>query len=145
MNFPLVDFPFDNDEMSREYEIDFSTYLYYGPTVDSQSYKNLEKLIQNFVGEDCWGLTIDDEVLFNNYQKKSIRNIVLDNVVRERIIDNPHVNLLVHIFRGNRDARIRIYMFGGQPWTVNIDFKASHKIFQVSFSQSLEHLNRKMV
>jgi len=142
MNLPIVDLPFEHDDMSNEYEMDFNTFLYYAPNLDSESYEQLEKLIQTFVGADCWAVTVNNQVLFNSYYKKNIRNYILDDMVRDRIIENPHANLLVYLFRRKVDTRIRLYMFGGHTWTVNIDFKAKQKVFQVSFSQSLEHMNR---
>jgi hypothetical protein len=130
---PCVDLP---------YEYDLRTYLYYSRDIDKQSYKDLENLIKDFIGSDCWAVTIDDDVIFNSYpsNKKKIRDSIMEEMIRDKMIENPHENFLVYIHRRRQNAKVRIYMFCGHPWTMNIDYKAEHKLFQVSFSQSKEFM-----
>jgi len=122
------------------HEVDFKTLLYYTSDIDKQSYQQFQKIIQDFVGADCWALTVDDNIVFNSFpeNENDIRTEITDDLIRDKIIENPHGSLLVHLIRRNRNARIRIYMFCSYSWTMNIDYKASHKVFQISFSQSQE-------
>jgi hypothetical protein len=140
---PQVHLPYDDP-------FDLKTLLYYSSNVDRNSYNELIKLIEECVGADCWALTVDDQIVFNSYPEvherdhpRSIRQEILEKMIRDSIDSDVHGNLLVHLFRRDKNCanplatrRIRIYMFREDAWTMNIDYKPIHKVFQVSFSKS---------
>lgn len=75
-------------------------------------YHNLLTLIQEYVGADCWAFTINDEIIFNSYnnETKTFKQILEENIIRDKIIENAH-SILCEVNSRNVDARIDIYMF----------------------------------
>jgi hypothetical protein len=69
----------------------------------------------------------------------SIRSQIESQVVRDKILENPHGYLLVFLHRRKTNAKIRIYMFYKYTWTVNIDYVVSENKYYISYSQSKEH------
>lgn len=137
---PKVDLPFNYDHYTLK------SFLFYTSEIDNQSYHDLIQLIQEFVLADCWALTVDNKVVYKKYQcqsedlrNKSIRKEILEGMIRTQIISDPHKTLLIHLLRCDKRSRIRFYMGYSLPWTMNIDYKPEHRVFQVSFSQSQEY------
>ena len=114
------------------------TYLYYTRSIDIDGYLKLNDLISEFVGSDCCAVSVNGEVLINSYNDhlKSYKERILDDVVRDQIIEDPHCSILSHFIRLAKDANMRIYMFRDHPWTMNINYRASCKVFRLSFSKS---------
>ena len=125
-------------EVNIPYEYDLDTYLYYTRDIDMESYLKLTKLVSEFVGSDCWAVSVNDEVLFDSYNDhlKSYTKRILEDVVRNQVIEDPHHSIFVHFIRCAKDADMRIYMFRDRPWTMNINYRANCKVFRLSFSKS---------
>ena len=71
------------------------------------------EVISDLVGADCWAVTVDNDILYNQYDsEKTIRDRIIDGMVRDQIIKTPHARLLVHLFRARKPAVVNIYMFG---------------------------------
>ena len=130
---PKVELPYNP-------EIDGVNKEYFTSDEDKNSYESLKNMIKDFIGADCWAMSVNDEIIFNNYldNSKSIRAFIEESVIRDKIWKDPHENLLVYIHRRKSNARIRIYMFYITTWTLNIDYVFSEKKFYVSYSQSEE-------
>lgn len=128
---PKVDLVYDTeiDDIKKEYF--FS---------NTQSYQELQNMIKDYVGADCWAITVNDEIVFNSYldNSKHIRRFIEEDVIRDKILEDPHGNLLVYIHRRKANARIRIYMLNIYSWTINIDYVFNEKKFLISYSQSEE-------
>lgn len=107
---------------------------------DKNTYEAFQNMIKKFVGADCWAMTVNDEVIFDSYldNSKSIRSFIEEDVIRDKIFNNPHETLLVYLHRRNANARIRIYMFYSEPWTLNIEYVYLEKKFYISYSQSVK-------
>lgn len=107
---------------------------------DKNSYEAFQNMIKEFVGADCWGMTVNDDVIFDSYldNSKSIRYFIEEDVIRDKIYNNPHESLLVYLHRRKTNARIRIYMFYSQPWTLNIEYVYLEKKFYISYSKSVK-------
>jgi hypothetical protein len=129
---PVVELPYEYESS------EFKTLLFYSPELDHKSYKELKEWIKEFVGSDCWALTVNREVLFNFYDESTFRKSIEDEWYRNQIIRTPHESILSRFLYDERDYYMRIYMFGEHPWTVNIHYKHKMKCFQMSFSQSQE-------
>ncbi len=127
-SLPKVNLPYDGF-ISK-------TMCFYSPDVNKESYETLENLIKGYVGSDCWAVVVDDEILFNNYDRIGMRDKIINNQIRDKIIENPHTNLLVNLLRNKKDSLIRIYLFGSQSWTLNIEYKNDYKVFELSFYKS---------
>lgn len=117
-----------NSIMEKPDYVDTIEYKY--NTTDREKLVNL---IKDLIGADCWAVTFDDEILFNEYVNKSIREKIEDQNIRDSITDNVHRNLLVHSVRKYANSKIVIYMFGQNSWTVTIDYIADDCKFLLSF------------
>jgi hypothetical protein len=49
----------------------------------------LKEFAEN-ISADSWALTVDDEIIFNEYVEKSIKERIMEGVLRNRIADEPH-------------------------------------------------------
>ena len=94
--------------------------------------KDIDDFMINYIGADCWGLTCDDEIIFNSYTNTSILNNIQNNMVRTALLDNIHANFIVYLYRNNKPSKIKIHMFGSNGYDVVIDFMPITRTFQVS-------------
>jgi hypothetical protein len=124
---PKTNVPFTDDDL-----IDYEC-----PTDASYSnalgnYDNLCELISEIVDGDCWAVTVGDEILFNSYDPNiSVKDNILNSIIRRAIIDNPHVTILCDINRKKLDTTIKIYMFGNDSWSLVI--KYSQGVYNTSY------------
>jgi hypothetical protein len=68
---------------------------------DRISYERLQEIITEYVEADCWAVTVNNEIIFCSFDNhfKSMRDIILDDIIRKQIIEEPHSSLLVNINR----------------------------------------------
>jgi hypothetical protein len=82
---------------------------------NSRSYEELLTCIKNYVGADCWAVTVNDEIVFNSYPRedkpRSIKEEIENDMIRHAILKNPHSSVLVHIMRRRLPTTIKIHMF----------------------------------
>jgi hypothetical protein len=116
-------------------ELDKSQTFYFEKCGDSEDYIKFKELFSNYVSADCHAITCDDQVVYNCYQEKLLRDIILDEVVRREIINNPDM-LFVPVLRNKKDARVIVYMLGDTPWFVACYYTASIDIMTVEFYRS---------
>jgi hypothetical protein len=95
-------------------------------------YDDFIQLFKDMISSDCWALVVDEQIIFNSYQNKSLRNKLLDKVVRNHIIDNPH-SLLCELFVNKKDAKIVVYMFGQNSWFMVTNFSYENNTFDVKY------------
>jgi hypothetical protein len=105
---------------------------------DKSSYESLQNMIKSLINADCWAMTVNNEVIFDSFldNSKSIRLFIEEDIIRDKIVEDPHGSLLVYLHRRKTNARIRIYMLYTNSWTMNIDYVYSEKKFYISYSQS---------
>ena len=112
----------------------------------------VNKLITDLVGSDCWALTntilnedLDKptEIVFNSYEenKLSLKEIIMNNSIRNNIIENPHDNLLLPLYRFKRSANIEIYMFPVNFYKIQINYNHKDEVFTVSGFMSDAYVN----
>jgi hypothetical protein len=101
------------------------------------------KLITDNVDADCWavtstilntGLDVDPtEVLFNNFEEEtlSLKEIIMNNIIRKEIIKSPYNSLLIQLFRFKRTANIDIYMFKKTPYKIRINYNWDNEVFTI--------------
>jgi hypothetical protein len=93
-------------------------------------FDKLNKIIQEYLGGDCWAITINSEIIYNNYDKtRNANKIITQDTLRNHIIDKPL--LLFGLFE--QDKKIVIYMFKKNTWSINIIFKKKENTFEVLF------------
>jgi hypothetical protein len=96
------------------------------------SYDNNEefyKLISDYTGADCWGMIVNDEILWNFYEET-----ITDSIVRTHMIENPKLVLI-------KPEKIVIYMFGSISWGIIINRdNNNNKKFNVKISYESEDI-----
>ncbi len=107
---------------------------------DSYDYELLCKLITDYVSADCWAFTVDDEIIFNNYEtKEKICDYLQEQLFRKAIIENVHSNILLNIRKRNKDSIIEIYMFQSTPWKIQITYSSTLDRFMILCFVSREY------
>jgi len=108
---------------------------------DLKDYEELQKLIVSYVDGDCWALVLNDEILFNSYeQEKSIKETLTDKMLRDMIVKDPH-RLCVQMHRLDHCSELVIYMYGEAPFTINIHFCNTARVYMVSSKRSQQHVD----
>lgn len=99
----------------------------------------VERLITKCVNGDCWALSVDfienleNEILFNKYHEEnlSLKENIMNNIIRETISSNPHGSLLVSFYRRHISANINIYLHKNSPLKIQIYYNHENKEFSV--------------
>ena len=94
-------------------------------------YDKLIDVVKEYVSSDCHAVLLDNEVIYNmyQYQQNSYRQRIEENVIRDKIIDNPHRHLFSPLLVENRNFSIEIFMFRENPWKLVILFDSDDKKF----------------
>jgi hypothetical protein len=101
---------------------------------ENLTYINFCEFIEEVLSGDCWAVKVNDEILFNyfNEHEKSYRDRILDDVIRQELIDDIDSSLFLQLFRKNKDVDIVIYMFGNETWGYKIKFCSESVSFNIS-------------
>ena len=127
-NLPITDISQKLDNDTKEiYSLD-------------KNYKEFIDFFKSYVSADCWSIVANDEVLFNSYQNKSLKEKINDHIVRDSIINNPHSTIFCNLFRMNKDFNVIIYMFGLDSFSIHINYSYSLKVFHISKFVSKDYL-----
>jgi len=98
-----------------------------------------DDVIIRFVGADCWGCKLNEEILWDSYEYYDKYNKVEGNCIkREEILNNPEI-FIQNIIKNKNDNKIIIYMFGSNHWGVIINYKNEEKTFYVSIGYDSEN------
>lgn len=81
---------------------------------DPESYDELKNDFISYA-PNCCAITYDDEIIYNVYKKLTIREHVLEDMIRDTICDEPEY-IFLRLFKKNESCRIILYMFGDNPW-----------------------------
>jgi len=108
---------------------------------DKKQYHDFKEEFISYVDADCHAIVVDDEILYNSYIEKSVRESIEDDVIRDKITANPHA-LFVNLFRKEKNAKVIIYMFGKYPWFVAIYYNAERKLIDVEYYKSNAYISR---
>lgn len=133
LNLPICDIPMTDIIDIAGHQLIFTIY----------EHLKVNKLIIDNVGADCWavtstilntGLDVDPtEVLFNNFEEEtlSLKEIIMNNIIRKEIIKSPHNSLLIQLYRFKRIANIDIYMFSDTPYKIRINYNWDNEVFTI--------------
>lgn len=106
----------------------------------TEEYGEFLKEFQMYIGGDCHAITLNDEIIYNTYENKSVREILQDGLIRDKIIENPH-SLFVNIIRKSENARVIVYMFGKTPWFLATYYNSVMKMITLEYYNSQIYLN----
>lgn len=98
----------------------------------------LERLNEVLVG-DCSAVTVNDEIIFNHYRPKSVKETIQDNIIRNEIATNPHT-LFVDMYKSNKDGKTTIYMFRETPWFIIINYNNDLKLLKIDYYKSTKFI-----
>jgi hypothetical protein len=129
----------DSKDLLEWYDEDDNTLYEFGnievePSCNNLTYLNFCEFVEEILSGDCWAVKVNDEILFNyfNEHEKSYRDRILDDVVRQELIEDVHSSLFLQLFRRNKSADITIYMFGDETWAYKIEFCGDTVSFKIS-------------
>ena len=100
---------------------------------DDASYESLRSILKEYLEGDCWALQVDSEYIFNSYldNQRTLRENILEQILRSKIIEDPHSHLLVYLHRMGHDAEIRIHMFIDNSLIITIQYNAELKLYEI--------------
>ena len=138
---PICEVPMPSSQLVEQYLVGTE-----GEQLKFTIHENLKvnKIISDNLGGDCWALTNTTcggnktEFLFNNYREEflTIKEIIMNCVIRDKIRENPHSNLLIQLYRFNRSAEINIYMCKEHPYKIRIYYNSDNKVFYIDVFMS---------
>ena len=106
------------------------------------TYQYLITEITEHISADCFALKVNDEVIFNTNKEISLRDSVLEKIIRNSIADSPHSYIMSNLLRKQVDFTIEIYMFHSFPWKLVITFDNNTSKFYMHKQVSQEYINR---
>jgi hypothetical protein len=136
---PKVDIPYEYNGD------DIDTFVYYDYEVDKNSYYTLMDWVSSFLESDCWAMSVNNEVLFNDYPKGITYKQRIENEwYRNQICRAPHECIFSYFGFESKDQQVKIYLSYDYPCMVKIDYKYNMKCYQVSFYQSEKYQQQNM-
>ena len=111
----------------------------------NDTYLLFTQQLEEYVGADCWAVMVNGKLLFNNYENRSTRDKILDDCVRDKVMNNIHKSVLFNFFREKKNATMTIYMFGQNAYTLNVNFEANYSEteskFTITFKKSQNYVD----
>ena len=103
---------------------------------DPEQYQEFKLKFLTYALVDCHAITLDDEIIYNMYGKKSIRENIQENLIRDRIISEPDQLFAKNALRNKKNFRVIIYLSGNSPWFVAIYYTARLDLLTVEYYKS---------
>jgi len=98
-----------------------------------------ERLAEILAG-DSWAVTVNGAVVFNKYEYKSVRDKIIDSLIRDKLISAPFT-LLNDVIRKTMHSRINIYLGGDIPWFVVCRYNHESDICIFEYLKSAKYMN----
>jgi len=77
---------------------------------NTEEYSEFLEIFKEYVSGDCWGMTVDQEVIFD-YNDMSIKEQLQASILRDKIADHPHL-IFADMFQKKKDGKVTINMYG---------------------------------
>lgn len=108
-SFPEVKFKLSEEKTTKDSGI--KQFLF---TVNSKKGKEkFEKFFSELLEDDCWGLKIGEEIIFNLYKENTWNEIIDINIKREQLVKLPNSILSRIYFQEMKGFKIEFYMAKG--------------------------------
>jgi len=91
----------------------------------------LEFAVSEFIRGNCHAVKIDDEIVFSTYQELTHRERILEYMIRDQLMENPHHYLFAPLLRKNQCFSIEIYLFKNHPWEIVVSFNIHTRSFTI--------------
>lgn len=111
---------------------------WYSMSCSLQREECANRLTEILVG-DSWAVDVNGNVLFNLYEEKSLRDTIIDKLVRDKVTSNPFC-MLNDVMNKTRNGRINIYMGGHIPWFVVCWYNHDIKIMIIEYYKSAKYM-----
>ena len=139
-------FPNCNIEMDKSENESFECILKHNSPRHTKNYDNFIKKIEEYLGGDCRAIIVNNEVLFNTYIDKPVREKVLDDCVRSEITNCIHRQIFANFINSEKNNTATIYMFPfNSAYTLNINYENKYsedeKRFTVTFKNSQGYID----
>ena len=108
------------------------TYAMYDP----EQYQEFKLTFLTHILVDCHAITLDDEIIYNVYGKKSIREKIQEDLIRDRISRDPDQLFTHNALRYKKSFRVIIYLSEKFPWFVAIYYTARLDMLTVEYYKS---------
>ena len=102
-------------------------------------YEKLIVITQDLIDADCHAIVVNEEVLYNSYSPKPLKEKIIEDLIRTRLSEQIHKSVFSSFLRSKNKNQMKIYMFGEFPFCVIIDFS---KTFILSASMSESYKKR---
>lgn len=101
---------------------------------NDDSYDELINNIKRYCEGDCWGIVVNDEVLYNKYAyDMSYRERLIQRGFLQQIAEDPHNTLLLNFITSNEDSVLNIYMNNSyNAYMIHIYYNPDHSLFCIS-------------
>jgi GTP-sensing pleiotropic transcriptional regulator CodY len=107
------------------------------------NYKNLTDVISDYIEADCFAVRLNNNILFNtNVENMAPRDYIMEQMIRDKLIESPHSYLLCNMLRKNMDFTLEIFMFRFAPWKLVVKYDSNLKRFHVYKLVSQQYLDR---
>jgi hypothetical protein len=108
---------------------------------NAQEYNTFLDRMTELLYGDCFAVTVNNSVVYNTNSVHDIRDSILDGLVRETIMNRPHL-LFNAFFQKNLNGNVTMYFYAEAPWFVNIFYNGETEILDVRYYKSTEYINR---
>jgi len=109
--------------------------------INKNNYDEFLERIEEILIGDVWAITVDNEIIFNYYEPKSIKEKIQDNIIRHEVSQYPHL-LFTNMIDQGKDGKIIFYLFGQWPWYVVINYDSGFKRFKVDYFKSYKYIEK---
>jgi hypothetical protein len=94
------------------------------------------KDISSYINGDCWGILVNDEIIYNAYDtSRSFRDKIIDKAILRHCRTDIHGALLCEINRLGKDSTIDIYLYSNhsdpdrpRPMRMHVSYEANGAI-----------------
>ena len=100
----------------------------------------LDRMAELLYG-DCFAITVNNQVVYNNTAPNDVREVILDGIVRETIMNRPHL-LFDAFFKKHLNGNVTMYFYSDAPWFVNIFYNGESELLDVRYYKSNEYIHR---
>lgn len=121
---------YDEDE-NKIY--DFSKEFILDP-YDKEYNSAFYKFIYNVISPDCYGIAIDEEVIFNFYLDKNYKDTIIDDILMQAIFEDIHSTLITQLYMKTKDIQIKFYMSAIKPWCYYLNYNNENMSFIMTVS-----------
>lgn len=107
--------------------------------VNKTDYENFLGRLKELLVGDCWAVVVDNEIIFNTYEPKSINAQIQENIIRREISNYPHT-LFSNMLKQKKNCQYVLYMYGYETWYVIINYIANTDSLKVDYYKSQKYI-----